>query len=327
MCGLVTCAADGFRLSVGPAEVSAPETKNEQLRDAPAVEERGDGRNDTLPKMGDKVLRRQDGEDRQKWEEEEKESKLVAGISPDDEKGAEDGEKSVEEIKNAKQEGSVEREKEDHAAINNLTPPLNAPQLWEASEIITRSPHPPSSRRHVISASEGPASPTSPGEVRSGSPVLAEALQQPGHGLRQRSEDVNPVSQAETYEFPSKKPTEAPKMSQVGSMADPLKAKGEIFTRNSRGEKKVEEVEVRKFNPGWSPLRERALASSGKRNQTSPQQQSRGSKHKNMTGSREKKKRDNRTPNVPNRKQDTPPTHFPYFLDDYCPPECACYGR
>ncbi|XP_069571881.1 podocan [Brachyistius frenatus] len=23
----------------------------------------------------------------------------------------------------------------------------------------------------------------------------------------------------------------------------------------------------------------------------------------------------------------TPPTHFPYFTDNYCPPECACYGR
>lgn len=322
--------ADGFQLSVGAVlvEFGVPETKNKQLRDAPTVEERGDGRNDTLPKMGEEVLRHKDGEDREKREEEEeKESKLVAGISPDDEKGAEDGEKSVEDIKNAKQEGSVEREKEDHATINNLTPPLNAPQLWEASEIITRSPNPPSSRRHVVSASEGPASPASPGEVRSGSPVPAEALQQPGHGLGQHSEDVNRVSQAEIYEFPSKKQTEAPKMSQVGAMANPFKAKGANFTRNSSGDKKVEEVEVRKLNPGWSPLRERVLKSTGKRNQTSPQQQNRGSKHKNMTGSREKKKMDNRTPNVPIRKQDTPPTHFPYFLDDYCPPECACYGR
>lgn len=321
--------ADGFRLSVGvaEAEVGAPETKNEQLRDAPAVEERGDGRNDTLPKMGEEVLRHKDGEGRQKQEEEEeKESKLVAGISPDDEKGAEDGEKSVD-IKNAKHEGSVEREKEDHAAINNLTPLLNAPQLWEASEIITRSPNPPSSRRHVISASEGPASPAPPGEVRSGSPVLAEALQQPGHGLSQHSEDVNRVSQEQTYGFPFKKQTEAPNMSQGRSMADALKAKGANFTRNSSRDKKVEEVEVRKLNPRLSPLRERIIKSTGKRNQTSPQQQNRGSKHKNMTGSREKKKMDNRTPNVPNRKQDTPPTHFPYFLDDYCPPECACYGR
>lgn len=317
----MACAPDGSWLSVGTA-------KNEQLRDAPAVEERGDGRNDTLPKIGEEVLRHKDGEDRQKpEEEEEKESKLVAGISPDDEKGAKNGEKSVEGIKNAKQEGSVEREREDHAAINNLTPPLNAPQLWEASEIITRSPNPPSSRHHVISAPEGPASPASPGEVRSGSPVLTEARQQPGDGLSQHSEDVNRVSQAETYEFPNKKQTEAPKMPQVGSMADPLKAKGANFTKTSSGDKKVEKVEVRKLKPGWSPLRERVLKSTGKQNQTTPQQQNRGSKHKNMNGSREKKKMDNRTSNVPNRKQDTPPTHFPYFLDDYCPPECACYGR
>lgn len=319
----MACVAGGFRLSAGAvlAEVGAPEMKNKQLRDAPAVEERGDGRKDTLTKMGEEVLRHEDGEDRQKREEEEeKESKLVAGISPDDEKEAEDGEKSVEDI-NAKQEGSVEREKEDRTAINNLTPPLKAPHLWEASKSITRSPNPPSSRRHVVSASEGPASLASPGEVRSGSPVLTrEALQQPGHG--QHSEDINRLSQAETSEFPSKKQIEAPKMSQVGSMADPLKAKGANFTRNLSGDKKVEEVKVRK----WSPLREQVLKSTGKRNQTSPQQQNGGSKHKNMTGSREKKKM-NRTPNVLIRKQDTPPTHFPYFLDDYCPPECACYGR
>lgn len=30
----------------------------------------------------------------------------------------------------------------------------------------------------------------------------------------------------------------------------------------------------------------------------------------------------------PKEKKETPsPTSFPYFKDDYCPPECACYGR
>lgn len=220
-------AADGCRSSVGAAAaVGAPEY--EQLRDAPAVEERGDGRNDTLPKMGEEVVRHKDGEDRQKWEEEEeKERKLVAGISLDDEKGAEDGRKRPEDIKNANHEGSGERQEEDRAPINNLTPPLKAPQQWEASETITRSPN-PSSRRHGVSASEGPASPVSPGEARPGSLLPAEALQQPGHGLIQPSE---------TYEFTPEKQTEAPKAAQVGSTADPSKAKGPHFTRNWSGNK------------------------------------------------------------------------------------------
>lgn len=40
--------------------------------------------------------------------------------------------------------------------------------------------------------------------------------------------------------------------------------------------------------------------------------------NKKMIKAQEKKrKKDNRTT----------PTYFPYFMDDYCPPECACYGR
>lgn len=322
-------ATDAVWLSAGAtiAEVGAPEKKSAQLRDAPAVEEGGDGRNRTLPEMEGEALKGRDGG--YKWRrEEEKESKLVAGISLDDEKGAEGRGKY---IKNVKRGGSVEREK-DHAVINNLTPPLNAPQLWEAADIpviqiVTRSPNPPSSHRHVVSASEGPASPVPRAEVRTGSPTLAE----PGHGLRQlreretlHSEDVNSVARPE---FPSKTQTEAPNVPQVGSTDEGLKAEGTNFARESGGSKKVEQVEVRKIKPGSPPLREREFKSTGKRNQASPQQQNRGGKNRYVTESKEKKRTDNRTPNVHNRKQDIPPTHFPYFLDDYCPPECACYGR
>lgn len=44
----------------------------------------------------------------------------------------------------------------------------------------------------------------------------------------------------------------------------------------------------------------------------------RSSGNKKMNKAQEKKReKDNRTA----------PTYFPYFMDDYCPPECACYGR
>uniref|UniRef100_A0A4W5QLJ5 Wu:fc23c09 n=1 Tax=Hucho hucho TaxID=62062 RepID=A0A4W5QLJ5_9TELE len=39
-------------------------------------------------------------------------------------------------------------------------------------------------------------------------------------------------------------------------------------------------------------------------------------------------KKDNKTKETKQEKKEgTNPTYFPYFKDNYCPPECACYGR
>lgn len=52
------------------------------------------------------------------------------------------------------------------------------------------------------------------------------------------------------------------------------------------------------------------------------------SEEKNADKLKEKKqKKENRTQMPAKTKGVAAPTHFPYFLDDYCPPECACYGR
>lgn len=57
------------------------------------------------------------------------------------------------------------------------------------------------------------------------------------------------------------------------------------------------------------------------------QKTNRSSKNKKMNKLKEKKReKDNRTQKLTKKKVITP-THFPYFMDDYCPPECACYGR
>ncbi|XP_070848722.1 uncharacterized protein [Chaetodon trifascialis] len=51
------------------------------------------------------------------------------------------------------------------------------------------------------------------------------------------------------------------------------------------------------------------------------------SKNKTIKTSKEKKrKKDNKT-KKPSEKKEVTPTYFPYFMDNYCPPECACYGR
>ncbi|XP_039648362.1 uncharacterized protein LOC120553735 [Perca fluviatilis] len=61
-----------------------------------------------------------------------------------------------------------------------------------------------------------------------------------------------------------------------------------------------------------------------------PMKINRSSKNKTNKKSKEKKmKKDNKIqkPSEKKKKKGITPTHFPYFKDDYCPPECACYGR
>lgn len=337
------CVADACRLSPGGtvAEIGLSEMKTEQLRDDPAMKVKGEPRKGMELKLEEEIVKDSD-EDRQK-QEEEKKRKLVAGISLDHEKASEGRGNELEGIKNAKHEALVEREQGDRTAINNLTPPLNTTQLWETSEIpliqiITETPNPPSSHRSA-SASEVPASAAPPGEERSFLATPAEALQQPGRGLTQLrgsqalpSERENSLVQPEKQEFQPKMQTEAPKGSQVESINQYLKA-GDNFTGESSGNKHIEQVELWKTKAKTSPLKEGAFKSTEKQNAASLSQlqqgkpQNRDTQSKKVAEPKEKRKMDDRTPKVPKRKENIPPTHFPYFLDDYCPPECACYGR
>lgn len=281
-------------------EVGVSERKREQQRDDSSMKEEGDERNGIL--QG--ILKVSVDEDGQKREEEEKESNLVAGIGLDHQKGSEGRGREAEDRRNAKHEGSVEREKQDrHTAINQVTPPLNPTQLWEEPEIptiITESPNPPSSRGHMVSASEGPVSPGPPGEERSHLSTLAEGLQQPGHHLR-GSQEAN-SNRPETLIFPSTVQT-------VESTTEPLKAEEAVFTGLSGGNKGVEQLELRRNEASPPQLQQR-------------KGQNRGGKSVKVSESKEKRKT-----KTPKTKEDAPPTHFPYFQDDYCPPECACYGR
>lgn len=59
-----------------------------------------------------------------------------------------------------------------------------------------------------------------------------------------------------------------------------------------------------------------------------PTKINRSGKNKTIKKSKEKKrKKDNKTQKPSENKKVITPTHFPYFKDNYCPPECACYGR
>uniref|UniRef100_A0A4W6E7W0 Wu:fc23c09 n=1 Tax=Lates calcarifer TaxID=8187 RepID=A0A4W6E7W0_LATCA len=62
---------------------------------------------------------------------------------------------------------------------------------------------------------------------------------------------------------------------------------------------------------------------------TKPRKINRSSKNKTIRKTKEKKrKKDNKTQKPSKRKKEvTTSAYFPYFTDNYCPPECACYGR
>lgn len=308
---MCVCVCDACRLSPGGtvAEVGVSETKTEQLRDGPATKENRDpGTGMELKPEGEMV--KDSDEDRQKQEEEEKESKLVAGISLDHEKATEGRGNEAEGIKNAKHEASAEREQGGRTAINNLTPPLKTSQI-PLIQIITKTPDPPSSPR---SPSEVPASAAPPGEESSFLAFL---------GLP--SEKVNSVVQPEKDEIQPRTQTEAPKASQVAFTNQHWKAEAN-FTGESSGNKRVEQVELWKTRAKTSLLEEGVFKSTEKQKlqQGKPQD---GENRKKAAEPKEKRKMESRAPKVPKRKENFPPTRFPYFLDDYCPPECACYGR
>ncbi|TKS90798.1 Podocan Precursor [Collichthys lucidus] len=78
-----------------------------------------------------------------------------------------------------------------------------------------------------------------------------------------------------------------------------------------------------------APPRPQLTKPSAKTPSTRPTKSNSSSKNKTTKKSKEKKrKKDNKTQKPQEKKKKVvTPTYFPYFLDNYCPPECACYGR
>ncbi|XP_040031185.2 uncharacterized protein wu:fc23c09 [Gasterosteus aculeatus] len=59
---------------------------------------------------------------------------------------------------------------------------------------------------------------------------------------------------------------------------------------------------------------------------TRPTKLNKSSQHKPSKKTK-KRKKDNKTQKPSEKKKVIKPTHFPYFKDNYCPPDCACFGR
>ncbi|XP_074481504.1 uncharacterized protein LOC141761787 [Sebastes fasciatus] len=318
--------------------------------------------------------------------EEERESRLVAGINLHEETG---GEKTVNQ-ENVEEKGG-NGEKEDHVVISDLTPPFSSHQLGgelvipATIQIITESQNPLSSpppvHYHNVPQSQVsshpptpslsspttinhiPVSTVLPGEARSVlllEDLLTEVLQshpeQNELEAKTSSEDVmvkhilfKPARQ--DLQTTVVQPEYIP---EVGAATPKPK---EAITKDSnelnRTPKSNENNPTAELKPNMTrpktvKLMENDTKLSARQNPPQPQltkpsarprltstaktSSNRSPKinrsSKNNTIKKEKKrKKNNKTQKPPEKKKVITPTHFPYFKNDYCPPECACYGR
>lgn len=290
---------------------------------------------------------------RQKVEEEEKEGMLVAGLhlqqeprdkisahgqeSEEEKKGNEELE--VENIKNAKHE-LVEQEGGDRTVDSNLTP-LSATQQGALAKLPTTKP---ARANHSLVPTEAPGRGTSfpPTEE-----LTTKVPQSPTHRFRIQNEPegkskqagLNPEVQAATAKSPLELATNYSKT------RDPIqRQKSSKNTMKNVTESAGKSPMSMKNNMELTATPNKATPARPRPRVTKPSvemqlaavvaasvKQVKGNKtneKKNADKLKEKKrKKDNRTQKLAKTEEEAAPTHFPYFLDDYCPPECACYGR
>lgn len=291
---------------------------------------------------------------RQKVEEEEKEGMLVAGLhlqeSEEDKGGNEELE--VENIKNAKHE-LAEQERGDRTVDSNLTPPLSTTQQGAQTKFpVTK----PATANHILVSTEAPGRGTSFPPIEE---VTPKVLQSPTHRFRIQNElegQASPNEPHATEEANQLKPAGLIPEVQVATPETTL----ELTTKYSKTREPIQRQKSSKNtmknvteSAGKSQTSmKNNMELTATQNKPSPARplvtkpsvemqlaavvaasvkQVKGNKtngKKNADKLKEKKrKKDNRTQKLTKMEEVAAPTHFPYFLDDYCPPECACYGR
>lgn len=303
---------------------------------------------------------------RQKVEKEEKEGMLVAGLhlqqehrdkfsahgqeSEEDKGGNEELE--VENIKNAKHE-LAEQGRGDRTVDSNLTPPLSTTQQGEQTkfpatkpatanhslvsteapgrgtsfrpieELTTKVPKSPTHRFRIQNELEGQASPNEPHGTE-------EANQLKPAGLIPEVQVATPET---TLELTTKYSKTREPIQRQKSSKNTMKNVTESAGKSQTSMKNNMELTATRNKPSptrplvTKPSVEMQLAAVV----SASVKQVKGNKKngkKNADKLKEKKrKKDNRTQQLAKTEEVAAPTHFPYFLDDYCPPECACYGR
>lgn len=299
-------------------------------------------------------------------EEEEEKGMLVAGLhlqvehreklfshgqEREENKGGNE-ELRMERVKNAKQK-LAERGREDRKVASDLTPP---PIMTRQGALTMFPATKPATANHILVSTEAPDKVTSSlFEERT-----REVLQSPAHHLRMQNELKGQTSPRETHgteEANQFKPSGLILEMQAATPKTTL----ELTTTYS---KTRELLRIQKSSKNtMTPTESAGKSQTSKRpknkmkvtamqNKPSPAQphvtkpsvevqmaavvaasvkQVKGnqtSDRKNADKLKEKKKKnDNRTQKRAKVEKVAAPTHFPYFLDDYCPPECACYGR
>ncbi|CAJ1054734.1 extracellular matrix protein 2 [Xyrichtys novacula] len=244
-------------------------------------------------------------------------------------------------------------------------PPVSSQPLTSSTRVSPLI-SPPSLTPNPTKSSDITVNPGVRGSVFLLEDLLSEVFQSPGHHLRQNEmderahvEDVmvknvlfKPAWKEETTsqtntkedEFVSKVPAATPKpKEEPKDLKEPhpalerkennprtKPAEGNPNMVKPTGQTKPVENDT-KFNvkrnktpPLSQPAKPNAKTSSNR-----PSKNDKSGKNKTTKKSKEKKrKKDNKTQKPPEKKKEvSAPTHFPYFKDDYCPPECVCYGR
>lgn len=327
-------------------------------------------------------------------EEEERESKLVAGLNLHETNGGTHGEEreiveqkraeKVEDIKNANHKELAERGKEDQVVVNNLTPHLSTSSAPERKEleipatiqIITQTQNPPLhdhnvppplplTPTHVPPVSSHPPSPYTKVSFRLSSPSvnlptpighMSDSTMSPGHhemvkNMLLKPGEINTVDQPEEGGFIAMVLAGKPNPKEANITVTDLMTKEQSnqnistaklgerdpHTAQSAGKPRaVKRAEngtkvAAKQNKSSPPQTEvtKPQVATAKTPSARPTKTNKSSRNRTMKKSREKKrKKDNKTQKPPEKKKKTAPTtYFPYFMDNYCPPECACYGR
>lgn len=310
---------------------------------------------------------RSEGVDETRLEIEEEESELVAGLrlnvgargdvheGGEKEEESDGNEKREEESrKNAGPPGSVERRKEDLARY----PTRSSPNDHHVSSLLLVTPAHVPLTSHRLPTPHDKVSPpffppsvttVAPGEVRSPfEDLLTEVLLSPGHQLKQNELDGDPSPEEAMVQNALFKPTQRERQTTGGTHSALQPEEAEFVpevraaARKPAGVKFLpKDLRTESSNSSHEPHVSRRTSrpktgelseNDTKRTKTQPtaaRAPAKGSRSgQNKANKKPKeKKRKNKSKKVPGKKKVVTPTRFPYFLDNYCPPECACYGR
>ncbi|KAK1906244.1 Asporin [Dissostichus eleginoides] len=330
--------------------------------------------------------------------EEERESRLVAGIGLHEEARREMITVNQQNVEEKGGNGGIE----DHMVVSDLTPPFNTSSTQVQEEliipatiqIITQSQNPPGvpppDNHHNVPQSQVSSHPPTayakvspqffpppvtlpspteishmsastvlPGSVLLLEDLLTEVWKTPGHHLKQKELEVKSSPHLEDAELknilfkPARKEIQTTVVQpnhNTGSVqaATPKPKDSKFITKEVNPTPRSNENNAMvKLNPNMTQPSNNNTKPRVKQNRASPPQTpltkvsakprqttaktpsaKNSSKNKTNKNSKEKKrKKDNKTQKAPPKKKVVKPTTFPYFKDNYCPPECACYGR